>query len=62
MIRGKSLNEEVRLQDWFVPVLFQEAADPSLLTRVPDARVQEVLAQQQRVALGALPEPPAHSL
>jgi hypothetical protein len=59
--RGKILNEEVRLQDWFVPVLFQEAPDPPLLTRVPDARVQEVLAQQQRVALGALPEPPAHS-
>jgi len=33
------LTEELRLQDWFVPVLFQEEADPPLLTQVQVAHV-----------------------
>ena len=58
--RGKILTEELRLQDWFVPVLFQETDDPALLAEAEVAHLQETLAQQQRVALGALPEPPPH--
>jgi tetratricopeptide (TPR) repeat protein len=58
--RGKMLTEELRLQDWFVPVLFQEEADPPLLTQAQVTHVQEELVQQQRVALGKLPDPPAH--
>jgi len=58
--RGRVLQHELRLQDWFVPVLLQEEADPVLLTAVPDARLREVLAQQHQAALGALPEPPPH--
>ena len=58
--RGKILTEELHLQDWFVPVLFQETDDLALLAEVEVAHLQETLAQQQRVALGALPEPPLH--
>src|SRR5205807_10310905 len=54
------LQHELRLQDWFVPVLLQEEADQVLLTAVPDARLREVLAPQQQAALGDLPEPPPH--
>src|SRR5262249_8405741 len=50
--RGKVLQHELRLQDWFVPVLLQEETDPVLLTAVPAARLREVLAQQQQAALG----------
>src|SRR5262249_46202533 len=58
--RGKALQYELRLQDWFVPVLLQEDADPVLLSAVPETRLREVLAAQQQAALGALPEPPPH--
>ncbi len=52
---------ELRLQDWFVPVLYQEEQDPQLFTRLPGARVRQLAAQAQRIRLGNLPEPPAHS-
>ena len=58
--RGKVLQHELRLQDWFVPVLLQEEADPVLLSAVPDARLRAVLAQQQQAAMGGLPPLPAH--
>ncbi len=50
----------LRLHDWFVPVLYQEAHDPQLVTQLLPEAVQALQAQQQRLRLGALPEPPSH--
>ena len=59
--RGKVFAGELRLQDWFVPVLFQEERDLQLVTAVPAARVQEVIQEQRELALGELPPAPPHS-
>lgn len=58
--RGKAFTGELHLADWFVPVLFQEEGDPQLVSEVPAQRVREIAAERQRLALGALPEPPPH--
>ncbi len=59
--RGKVLGAgELRLQDWFVPVLYQEEQDPQLLTRVSSKEVQLLEARKRRLRLGDLPEPPPH--
>ena len=58
--RGKSFFGEFHLQDWFVPVLYQEDADPPLIESVPDERVQRVMAQRRQLALGELPSEPDH--
>ncbi|HEW97616.1 MAG: hypothetical protein DRR16_24425 [Candidatus Parabeggiatoa sp. nov. 3] len=52
---------EFHLQDWFVPVLFQERHDPQLFTRLPPQAVQQLQQQQRRLSLGALPESPPHT-
>ncbi len=59
--RGKIMGAgELRLHDWFVPVLFQEEQDPQLITRLPAAAVQRLQKRQQELRLGALPAAPAH--
>ncbi len=59
--RGKVLGAgELRLQDWFVPVLYQEEQDPQLITRISPQEVQQLEAKKRRLSLGALPEPPPH--
>lgn len=59
--RGKILGAgELRLQDWFVPVLYQEEQDPQLITRIPPKQVQQLEAKKRRLSLGKLPEPPPH--
>jgi len=59
--RGKILGAgQLRLQDWFVPVLYQEAHDPQLITKIPPREVQQLAATQRRLSLGEVPEPPAH--
>jgi CHAT domain-containing protein len=59
--RGKIMGAgELRLQDWFVPVLYQEEYDPQLFTALLPEAVRSLQAQQQRLRLGALPEPPLH--
>jgi tetratricopeptide (TPR) repeat protein len=50
----------LRLKDWFVPVLYQEARDPQLIREVPAERVQEVFARQRELALGDIPAEPEH--
>ncbi|MCL4862721.1 MAG: CHAT domain-containing protein, partial [Caldilineaceae bacterium] len=50
----------LRLRDWFVPVLYQEEADPPLFGLLPGQAAQQLQAQQRQQALGALPAPPAH--
>ncbi len=59
--RGKMMGAgDLRLQDWFVPVLYQEEQDPQLVTKLPPKEVQQLQAKQRRLNLGALPDPPAH--
>ena len=52
---------ELKLQDWFVPILYQEQHDPVLFERLPSERAQRMTAQQRQVTLGRLPETPEHS-
>ena len=60
-LRGKMLGAgELHLQDWFVPVLYQEEQDPHLVSRLPPQDVQELEGKKRRLSLGELPEPPAH--
>jgi len=49
---------ELRLEDWFVPVLFQEKDDPQLFRRTPAPQTQEDLRTILASRLGALPEEP----
>ena len=59
--RGKILGAgDLRLQDWFVPVLYQEEQDPQLLTKIPPEEVRQLQARKRRLSLGDLPEPPDH--
>jgi tetratricopeptide (TPR) repeat protein len=58
--RGKSFDGELRLQDWFVPVLFQEENDPQLVRETPARAVQEQIAKARQLALGKLPPAPQH--
>lgn len=46
------------LGDWFVPVLYQEAQDPLLFTRLPATEHQRLQAQRRTLSLGRLPAPP----
>jgi hypothetical protein len=52
---------ELHLQDWFVPILYQEQHDPQLFPRLPSTVAQRMTAQQQQTRLGALPDTPPHS-
>jgi tetratricopeptide (TPR) repeat protein len=51
---------ELQLQDWFVPVLYQEAHDPQLLTQLLPGAVQQLQACARHLALGQVPAPPPH--
>ncbi|MEL6592767.1 MAG: tetratricopeptide repeat protein, partial [Bacteroidota bacterium] len=57
--RGEIMGKgELRMQDWFVPVLYQEKDDPHLI-RKRVSQQSQTLKQKERLAyLGALPEPP----
>ncbi|MGE0823940.1 MAG: TIR domain-containing protein [Candidatus Binatia bacterium] len=60
--RGKIMGAgELRLQDWFVPVLYQEEHDPQLVTAVTPQTVRQLQAQRQALSFGALPETPKHT-
>jgi tetratricopeptide (TPR) repeat protein len=50
---------ELRLQDWFVPVLFQERDDPQLFRGTPSRQTQEDYLKALRLRLGELPGEPA---
>jgi tetratricopeptide (TPR) repeat protein len=57
--RGKVMGAgELLLQDWFVPVLYQEEQDPQLITELPPKEVQQLQAKQRRLSIGELPELP----
>lgn len=51
----------LRLQDWFVPVLYQEREDPQLFALRPAAAMQALLGRQRQLQVGRLPAPPEHS-
>ncbi len=60
--RGKVMGAgDLRLQDWFVPVLYQEEQDPLLVTLRPSKAAQQVQQKPRRIRLGALPAEPPHS-
>ncbi|MCH8290723.1 AAA family ATPase [Candidatus Poribacteria bacterium] len=52
---------ELHLQDWFVPVLYQEEQDPQLFTALLPKAVQQLQDRDRRVILGDLPETPPHT-
>src|SRR5262249_36509208 len=52
---------ELRLQDWFVPVLYQGEHDPQLFTALPSQEVRQLRERQDKLSLGALPAPPPHT-
>lgn len=51
----------LNLEDWFVPVLFQEQDDVQLFNRIPSSRVHKINREKLKSKMGSLPEPPPHS-
>lgn len=51
---------DLKLQDWFVPVLYQDADDPQLFTEQQGKDALRLVGKQRQLQLGRLPEPPAH--
>ena len=52
---------DLELQDWFVPVLYQEADDPQLFTIKVREAVARLTGRQRELILGKLPPPPEHT-
>jgi tetratricopeptide (TPR) repeat protein len=52
---------ELTLADWFVPVLYQEKADPQLFTATPAPQTREDLRSRLRARLGEVPPEPAET-
>lgn len=49
------------LQDWFVPVLYQEADDPQLFTVKVGEAAARLAGKRRELKLGNLPQPPDHT-
>lgn len=49
------------LRDWFVPVLYQDEADPQLFTVKAGETAARLAAKRNELKLGLLPEAPEHS-
>ena len=49
---------ELRLEDWFVPVLFQEKDDPQLFRKVPSRKAESAVEIALAARLGELPAEP----
>jgi tetratricopeptide (TPR) repeat protein len=49
---------ELKLDDWFVPVPYQEKDDPQLFTATPAPQTKEDLGARLRARLGAVPPEP----
>ncbi len=52
---------DLHMQDWFVPILYQEKHDPQLFDRIPSSTAEQLSQKQQQTRLGKLPENPSHS-
>jgi tetratricopeptide (TPR) repeat protein len=59
--RGHVFKGELRLQDWFVPILFQEEDDPALVETVLKKGEGENRTETLRLAVGKIPEEPDHT-
>ncbi|MEM9945664.1 MAG: tetratricopeptide repeat protein, partial [Cyanobacteria bacterium P01_D01_bin.36] len=51
---------DLRLQDWFVPVLYQEKDDPQLFSVLPGESAARLAQERREKQFGRLPEPPEH--
>ena len=51
----------LELRDWFVPVLYQDEADPQLFTVKAGETAARLAANRNELKLGMLPKPPEHS-
>lgn len=51
----------LELHDWFVPVLYQDAADPQLFNVKQGEAAQRVAAERRALQYGKLPPTPTHS-
>ncbi len=51
---------DLHLQDWFVPVLYQEEEDPQLFQILHSDAAKKLMARQRKLSLGDLPSPPKH--
>jgi tetratricopeptide (TPR) repeat protein len=51
---------DLRLQDWFVPVLYQQEQDPRLMTQLPSELARLLESTRRRLNLGQLPTAPPH--
>ncbi len=52
---------DLELQDWFVPVLYQEKDDPQLFTVKVGEAATRLAGERRQLKLGKLPEPPKHT-
>ncbi len=52
---------KLHLQDWFVPVLYQEEQDPQLFRQLPSPDSARLQARQRDLRLGDLPATPNHT-
>ena len=59
-VRGKTFYGELRLRDFFVPVLFQEALDPQLVTELPGGHAAATARELDAEAVAGVPKEPDH--
>ncbi|UJS24420.1 tetratricopeptide repeat protein [Thiothrix winogradskyi] len=55
-----SEEDPFHLQDWFVPILYQEEYDPNLFNTFPSKIAQQIIIKQKQLLLGNLPHLPDH--
>ena len=58
--RGRGFHGELRMRDWFVPVLFQEQQDPQLVRELPGKRTGAEILRRLAKAVEGLPDEPSH--
>lgn len=59
-VRGRVFGHgEFRLQDWFVPVLYQDREDPQLFRQMPAKQTVDDWRSRLNKRMGELPPPPA---
>ncbi len=51
----------LHMRDWFVPVLYQDAADPQLFRRLPGSAARALTTERAKLRLGDLPDTPPQS-
>jgi tetratricopeptide (TPR) repeat protein len=59
--RGHEFSGDLHLEDWFVPVLFQEEHDPQLVHEMPAEEVRAIVERGRQLAFGEIPKAPEHT-